>query len=517
MKSQEVQVIDNDSVVKQITRPVCTYPSNSLPIKCTGFHTMNPSTPRPNPHDPLRLLARARPHHQLSFYSRSTIKDVPFELLLEIFKDLSKDDLMALRIVCKQFAVLLAPLVFSSVLLVANAKKLEDAKLILSHFPASIKTIYISPINHVARTQAKYENAVDRNCRPEHIRFPQCHLDLGYKAYCKLRKEQQEIMATREISIVLCQILNNAPKVSRLAIISSPELTNIAREELQEYCTKSNCGLSLETHSLLRLPAETASECGMLFVPSILLALSTASRPIPEILAGSHVYYMRIPASCLRMSTRQEHNFYPITSSLTKLALSLEVTSVADEQMVMDGTFASILASAAKLECLFLRITERNHIFPTKRMPFDALFHECRFPRLKHLLLAGIESDARSLMIFILHSTHIKSLALRYHHITSGHWGALADLLRKRYKFTRIQLYEISGGFVKTSYPSFKEHDVGMIHDYFFRGGENPFAEGAVERYSQSHGFKQRPNRSRYGGSYSDREWYQAMFGGERI
>jgi len=444
---------------------------------------------------------------------------VPFELLLEIFRNLLKDDLMALRIVCKPFAEFLVPLLFSSVLLVANAKKLEDAKLILSHFPASIKTIYISPINYPARTQARYENAVDRGCRPEHVRFPQCHLDLGYKAYCKLRKEQQEIMATREISIVLCQFLNKAPKVSRLAIISAPELTSIAQEELKEFCTMNKCGLSLETHSLLRLPAETASDCGASFVPSLLLALSTASTQIRELLAGTHVYSMRLPAACLKMDAQQIQNLSPVTSNLTKLALSLDSISPADKGVITNGTLASVLASATKLECLFLRTTMERTLsfFVSDYSPFEDLLQGCRFPKLRSLFLAGQESHAKSLIEFLLHSPCLQSLGLRYYNLKSGSWAAVAEMLRKQSSLTNIQFYELRGGYMPDSYMEFRGYECEFMQNSLFRGGENPFLEGAVERFIQSPSWMRRPDSGMYYYGNAERDWYQEVFNVERL
>lgn len=415
---------------------------------------------------------------------------------------------------CKQFAVFLVPLVFSSVLLVANAKKLEDAKLILSHFPASIKTIYISPINYLARTQARYENAVDRGCRREHVQFTRGHLDLGYKTYCKLRKEQQEIMATREISIVLCQVLNKAPKVFRLAIVSAPELTSIAREESRDYCTMSNCGLSLKKHSPLRLPAETASDCGALFVPSLTLALSTASTQIREILAGTHVYSMRLPAACLRMDARQLQNLSPMTSNLAKLALSLESVSPADKEVIANGTVASVLASATKLESFFLRTTmERSSgIFVRDYSNFEDLLQGCHFPKLRSLFLGGQESHDLSLMKFLRHSPSLQSLALHSYKLRSGSWAAVAEMLRKQSNLTNTQFHELRDGQMPDSYMHLRGYECDLIQNSLFRGGENPFLESAVERFVQSPSWLQRPDSAMNKYWNVERDWYQEVF-----
>lgn len=480
---------------------------------------MNHLTPRTKPHNPVRLIAQAQPHHRLSFHPHSAIMDMPSELLLEIFTRVSKADLMALRIVCKQFAGFLVPLLFGSVLLVANAKKLEDAKLILSHFSASIKTIYISPINYPARTQSRYENAVDRGCRPEHVRFPQCHLDLGYKAYCKLRKEQQEIMATREISIVLCQFLNKAPKVSRLAIVSAPGLTTIVQEELREFCTLSDCELSLEAHSLLRLPAETASDCGTSFVPSLLLALSTSATQIREILAGAHVYSMRLPAACLKMDARQIRNLSPITSNITKLALSLDSVTPADKEVITNGTLASVLASATKLECFFLRTTTERTFgcFINGYSPFEDLLQGCRFPKLRSLLLTGQECHAESLIEFLLHSPSLRSLALRCYKLRSGSWAAVAEMLRKQPNLTNMQFCELRGGLIPDSYKHLRSYECAFIQNTLFHVGENPFLEGAVESFVQSLDWMRRSDSGMCYYGNAERDWYEKVFNVDRL
>ena len=439
--------------------------------------------------------------------------DLPLELIHNIAKYLSKDDLTQLRLVCKYFAEVFVPLLFNSILLVANARKLEDARLTVSHFPTTIKTVYISPINYPSMTEAKYVNAVLRACRTKQVGFSQCHLDLGYKAYCKLRKEQQEIMASREISMLLCQILNKAPNILRVVIRMAPTLSHITLGELHNYCTMNNCGLAVRSHELLRIPASTTSDCGMSFVPSLLLALSTTTATIRGIVVHPEPYHLRIPAVALRMSTRQVHNINMATSNLTKLVLSLEFISPADERVAMDGTFADLLSSTTKLECLFLRITtERNYnTFGTsKHVSFEALFQGCRLPRLKSFYLAGTQSRAESLLSFLSRSPSLEALVLRNHKLTSGAWVSLIELLRDQLDLRDVQLSGLSGGFEEDSYPEKTFYDdLRLVDKYFFRGGENPFLEGARDRYVRSLRGDQTPN---WTGGQDNRTWYGVAF-----
>ena len=420
----------------------------------------------------------------------SGILPIPNEILVHIAKDLLKHDIASLRQACKHFRAMYTPLLFNTVLLVSNARKLEDAKQITLTFPEHIRTIYISPIDYPLMTEKRYGNVVDQDSRGS--KALQDHLALGYQTYCKLRKEHQEITASREISMVLCHILDRVSNNIRVVAKIPPRLKRIRAEERREYCPGNGCKLSVARHSALRPSPTATSDCGASFMPSLMLALSNATPHVNEIIVGPGSWQMKgIPATSFRMSARQIKNLSTITSKLTKLALTLQFVSENDKRVATDGTIATVLASATNLESLCLEMTTEYVYGHRYRVGFVriALLQECRFPILKKLLLSEVETHLEDLTSFLSGLPHLESLGLHCHHLISGKWFFLVQFIRDHLNLEKLFIHSPYQHIANQDhpYPIFKE-DHGLVENYLFRGGENPFQEDVAQHLALTRG-----------------------------
>lgn len=429
--------------------------------------------------------------HSVAAQSSAGSMTIPLELLQQTGNYLEKDDFANLRLVSKYFNQAFLSRLFDSIMLIAHTRKLQHAKLIASRFSGSVRTVYLAPINYPAITEATYGNTVKRLSQGSKISFCELHLKLGYKAYCKLRKEQQEIMASREISMVLCQILSQAPSVVRVIVTKCPLLDRISPANLPEYCPLANCGLSVNSHNHLMFSPSTPQECNMSFAPSIILALSTAPRAIKDIIAEPEEYYLRVPAASLRIGAHQARNLTPTTAALTRLALTVDVISSADNRFIADGLLAAMLSAATRLTCLLLRFTTNrdrgSSMSYSKFVPFEAVFKDCCFPLLQDVLLMGMESSVRGLTSLLGHSPSIERLAVYHHKLTPDEWFSFAELLRRFSSLKNVEIFKPFGNPVNPESPEpIFYSDRGMMGTFLFEQGENPFAEGAFDRYKQT-------------------------------
>lgn len=418
-----------------------------------------------------------------SEYHGCEMLDIPFEITLSIAGYLSKREFMRLRLTCKQLNEIFRPLVFRSVLLAPSAEVIERAKLIATHFPTFVKTIYITITNYTPMRKDQYEQRVGWRCTPRDRNVFERHLDTGYKAYCRLQEGQQEIMNSRELSMVLCLILAQASNIVRVVFTTAPPLTAITEGEMSDYCPFKDCTLSADHHSWLKVQPNTASDCNVSFLPSVFLALSTASKSIREIVTEPGLRLFDINVDSSSKTTCKFRDVPRWTTNLTKLAITLKFLTPSDEPIDANDTFLAMIRSATNLQCLLLRLktekTERARRHETNFVSFEDLFQDSKFPKLRNMFLEGAESQPHSLLRLCEYSPSLRSLALHNHKLPDlNSWYTVVQSLQDRFKAGKMDIFR---PYISHQVGPVYYHDYGMLKQYLSNNGGNPFFSGAVQ------------------------------------
>ena len=130
--------------------------------------------------------------------------EVPPEVLERVLTHLEKEDLKAVRLVCKTLERSAVSLLFDEIYLSTNPAELEIAQKTARNFAASIKTVYFSAVKYLEPTWSEFKYARGNFRAPEFAR-------LAHTNYGKLRQEQQDMLRAGTYFGHLCFILCKIP------------------------------------------------------------------------------------------------------------------------------------------------------------------------------------------------------------------------------------------------------------------------------------------------------------------
>ena len=137
--------------------------------------------------------------------------EVPPEVLARILTHLEKEDLKAVRLVCKTLERSAVSLLFDEVYLSTNPAEIEIVQSTVRNFGKSIKTVFFSAVDYKEKKWGHIKNAVGRCGSVENVR-------LAYTNYCRLRQEQQQMLRAGTYFGNLCYALRALPNAQRLVL-----------------------------------------------------------------------------------------------------------------------------------------------------------------------------------------------------------------------------------------------------------------------------------------------------------
>ena len=390
--------------------------------------------------------------------------DVPTEVLTLTIGHLhsDKDDLKAVRLVCKTFERAATPILFDHITLVPRISVLDTANLVASRFGHQVKTLTLCCLTYPEYSKDEFIRQTEYDHRCLNFESDGIHLDHAFEIYDKARLEQEEVTSSGEYVTRFCDIMSRLPNARKLILNDwgakngkddeKPLPHNL--EKVGDLCPFAGCRLSTRTH--LRFHVRPESEFSH-EVPSpfhlALMALSVTNSPITEIAAISMIGEGPLRASTFIMMPRQTVHFNACFRVLTKLRFSFYMNPKDGVESIAfyDGAIHKALAVAVHLQSLFI---EGPHtLYPpgpdnsSKPTWFSACLEGCRFPKLKSLTLMYIDANQHELLDFLEISNRVKHLKLCKFLLSVGLWEELAGKIRNMLQFKSIMLQDFDGWF----------------------------------------------------------------------
>ena len=162
-------------------------------------------------------------------------------------------------------------------------------------------------------------------------------------------------------------------------------------------------------------------------------------------------------------------------ANLTKLRLDMSrLNDQADA--FSTGTVARQLALAHNLEHLFFQIRPSSHLFDYPgTSAFRLSLGNCRYPKLRTLILVNFQMEGDEVLPFILHSTGLRHFVLHGCTLSGYLWKQVLEMIKAHMCLQALHMDSIRGGI---EYPFnrhvYSDYD-GEIHKFLSHNGPNPF------------------------------------------
>ena len=214
----------------------------------------------------------------------------------------------------------------------------------------------------------------------------------------------------------------------------------------------AKCKLPRASHSHFYIPPRKLwrwSTSSTDILHSIFLAMSTTSTPVKEFSIEPLDEDICLAAGSFKMIPRQVSRAAAVLSNLTKLSFSLthRTPVTPDESVFQDMQIAKALSSACNLEVLFIQADFANVFDVFGVTGFEAIFHGCRFSKLKTLYLFALDAQVQEVMHFLGHIEKLEHLAMDCCELKSGLWSDLAEWTRTYGHLKYASFDQLYGGF----------------------------------------------------------------------
>ena len=438
--------------------------------------------------------------------------NLPLELFQDVARRLSRKDLKALRLVCKQCSQNLSPYLFDSVFLSMDPQDLDKTQHVLEHSMSSIKVVIVSPLNYAKLTRRGYKYRVavlkGRDRLPYRSRFDE-HLKIGYRFYENVQKRSSEDGVGDRLQRLLRTLLETALNLKKVVLTHRHSYIDLSDLELAKYCRWKTCSMSRELHSMFRLtPFQSTSGGRSADLSDALATIISNSNPNMKeiIMERSNTGYGRFSmgvGSLLALDHLTPHmtNFM---ANLTKLRFNMD--QIYDGQMVVfsGGLVARQLVHAQNLEHLFLEMGYLNYgmFSRTTASEFHVVLGGCHYPKLQTFVLINCNVHGDEALKFIRKSPWLKHLVLYVCRLKAYLWRHFLEDIKKYMQLEALHMNLLSGGFETLSNQphTYNDYD-GDIEKFLFHDGPNPFTASSLRIYANNlvslgNGFLRPPNRS---------------------
>ena len=174
--------------------------------------------------------------------------------------------------------------------------------------------------------------------------------------------------------------------------------------------------------------------------------------------------------------------------NLTKLRLSLIVETVQFANDVdtchVHRNVAKLLSNAINLEKLSLDLSEGEIPTRPSYLLFQDILGQCRFPKLRSLILASFASSDEELLRLLNHSKGLEQININCFTLTTGSWMRVADWIRASLPLLKhAELTHLYGGLHELLDGDEYLDLYGDVDQFLFASGENLFTKKALEKY----------------------------------
>ena len=218
----------------------------------------------------------------------------------------------------------------------------------------------------------------------------------------------------------------------------------------------------------------------------VLSALSTTQANVRELTMEPDDMCLGTNSAAFSMSPGGLSQAILSFRNLTKLRLSLiGDTEQFDESRYVHRNVAKLLSNAINLESLSLDISDEKIPYNSTCSLFQDILGQCKFPRLRSLILAFFTSSDEELLRLLNHSTKLEQITINCFTLATGSWMRVADWIRASLPLLKhAELAHLYGGFDKPIYGDEYLDLYGDVDNFLFASGENPFTKEALDKYN---------------------------------
>ena len=400
----------------------------------------------------------------------------PPEILSLVCGFLQKGVLKRVRQVSKIWDQAAIPRLFNEIFVSQDMTDFHIAKLVIHQFRPYIRTLVFSSVYYreLNRDVARMHFDIDDDTN---------HSDYAFTV-CRFMRNKQE-----ESSAYLSFALTSLPNIRKIILTDTFSSRSMPHQSLQLYepwklkaCPIEDCDLTPVGHlddfiGETRFLRKDSTNPWRL----VLSALSTTKANVRELTMEPDDMCLGTDSAAFSMSPWGLSQAILSFRNLTKLRLSL----IEDTEHFTPGidNVAKLLGNAINLESLSLDISDDENP-PTSSSLFQEILGQCKFPKLRSLILAFFTSSDEELLRLLSHSKKLEQITINCFTLATGSWMRIADWIRASLPLLKhAELAHLYGGFDNTVDEDGYLDLYGDVGNFLFASGKNPFTKKALEKY----------------------------------
>ena len=421
----------------------------------------------------------------------------PPEILSLVCGLLPKSVLKQVRQVSRIWERAAVPDLFDKVFISQDMTDFRIAKLVIHQFRHYIRTLVFSSIYYRRFDRGSFGSDWARGSCMNIDTDDAGHTDHALEFYRFMRNKQQESIMRGTSSAYLSFALTRLPNVRKIILTDTSSSRSMPPRSLQVYqpqalksCPFEQCDLTDAEHLPYAAWASGFTRKGSANPWRLVLsALSTTHANVRELTMEPDDMYLSTDTAAFSMSPYGLSQAILTFQNLTKLRLSLigdiegVVTDVATPHV---RNIAKLLNNAINLESLSLDQCDEEIGPPFESLPLQQFLGQCKFPKLRSLILAYFTSSDEELLRLLNHSKRLEQIAISHLTLAKGSWMRVADWIRASLPLLKhAELSHLYGGFYGpiTHRPYVDRR--GDVGNFLFASGENPFTKEALGKAGQ--------------------------------
>ncbi len=410
---------------------------------------------------------------------------------------LRKHDLKQVRQVSTTWERAAVQYLFDQIFMSLNMADLRIARLVVLQFKQYIRTLVFSSLYYLDLDREDFDVEFDKLGINTDTDIG--HTNHAFKLYRIARKNQRESLKTGLCSAYLSFALTSSPRIQKIVLTDSPSSRSMSRESLQVFeprpwreCPVDTCILKDTEHFPTAVLQSGLSRKGSANSWRLILqALSVTNSSVSELamMPVDMDQGRTVNTSAFSISPGEFSQAKLCFHALTKLRLNFawdpERLSSDIDIGPIHRTVPKFLRCAVNLEHLALVAHEEPSTDGVQSFPLQGVLADCKFPKLKSLILGFFEFTEVELRRLLTYSKNLEHLILECPVLKEGYWVRFVEWARASLPCLKnAQLNQLYGGFddpwADTEYMDYYGH----IKDFLFAQGENPFTAKALAEYT---------------------------------
>ncbi|KAL8860656.1 MAG: hypothetical protein Q9178_003009 [Gyalolechia marmorata] len=421
--------------------------------------------------------------------NRDLFTGLPDELLVTIVQYSAKSDLPAIRLLCHRCHDIATSYLFERVITRTDKTKEQISQCPTRLLRQHAKELRISVIgwSDMEKNSAYNEGQNGTELSSFHDCF---HQEQARKRYKRLEDELYDYLHGRRCPGYLYPVLSM--KSLRKVLLTNGSFDPHSSPHGE--CGVLNCTQRNPVYAKF-----ATDDCATVHFRLMMIALSQRDVPITELIVkGNNDSHFVLTYKSFNIPQLPTGGLMlQVFSNLTKLHLDLDTTTK-DYRQFIGLTSTSLnrtLRCATKLEHLSINLVIAEATMWWPHRSIVGVLNNCVFAGLKTCLLSGFTCSATMILGFFVGCAKVEELCIDWCRLSpDGTWEEVADWLKEMLLSLKdVQLTKLIGDlgtdnrddmlddvYETSSY----DNRYGLVQDFFFRGGVNPFgaAGRALER-----------------------------------